>query len=78
MVQYPSRIVPAVRIEFPGTRLEQPAQLSHRRGSRDVVPAKGLSNRAALIARAWRHGLASRLRLGRPRDPRSRQFSGSE
>jgi hypothetical protein len=44
----------------------------------DVVRlvAKGLSNRAALIAWAWRHGLAGRLRLGRPRDPRSRQFSG--
>lgn len=39
---------------------------------------KGLSNRAALIAWAWRHGLASRLRLGRSRDPRSRQLSGSE
>ena len=37
-VQYPSRIVPAVRVEFPGARLEQPAQLSHRGGSVDVVP----------------------------------------
>jgi hypothetical protein len=46
----------------------------------DVVRlvSKGLSNRAALIAWAWRHGPASRLRLGRSRDPRSRQFSGSE
>ena len=40
----------------------------------DVVRlvTKGLSNRAALIAWAWRHGLASRLRLGGPRDLRSR------
>jgi hypothetical protein len=46
----------------------------------DVVRlvTKGLNNRTALIAWAWRHGLASRLRLGRPRDPRSRQFSGPE
>ncbi len=37
-VKYPSRSIPTVRIEFPGTRLEQPAQLSHRGGSLDVVP----------------------------------------
>ena len=46
----------------------------------DVVRlfTRGLNNRAALIAWAWRHGLASRLRLGRPRDPAPRQFSDPE